>query len=220
MLRKARLGRQEGEWTKDQVIAGLLKFYEEHGRFPKVEECDSYAYLPSGRSIQRSFGGLLKLRQELGIAENYHQGAYRTDLSRMINERGRRSEEAIGEYLVGLFGEVAVHRESPVPGTKERLDFIVYHRDGKFGIDVFYPANLRNLQKIINIKEKKYRSFYDKLFFVSLNPAVVQEAIDGIISHKKNLLQKSNFVVTEVEFKKQLRFFKPLFFSMSQEGGR
>jgi hypothetical protein len=85
MLRRKRSGRQDGEWTKDQVIAGLLKFYEIHNRFPKASEIDTYEYLPTARSIQRNFNGILALKTELGIKDIYHAGPYRSQIAKDIN---------------------------------------------------------------------------------------------------------------------------------------
>ncbi len=185
MLRKSKLGRQDGEWTKDQVIAGLLKFYEEFGRFPKASEINAYPYLPTARSIQRNFGGIQTLKDELGIKEDYHKGKYRSELMVQVNDRGREIEEKLGSTLVRRFSEICVHREFPLTGGRQRLDFVVYSKEGRFGIDVFFAESRHSLQTNIQIKQSRYDAFSDQLLLVCGNEDICQDAIDQILSNKR-----------------------------------
>ncbi|MCA9342635.1 hypothetical protein KC950_01320 [Candidatus Saccharibacteria bacterium] len=61
--RKAGLG--QNSWTKDELRAGFEKFKNINGRYPTSHEIDSFPYLPSARSIQRTFGGLVEIRQQV-----------------------------------------------------------------------------------------------------------------------------------------------------------
>jgi hypothetical protein len=44
-------------WTKENLIDGFKKFFDEHQRYPIAEEIDDSEYLPSSRQIQRASGG-------------------------------------------------------------------------------------------------------------------------------------------------------------------
>lgn len=203
-LRKAFYGRQLA-WTKDEIIAGVLAFMEKEGRFPKAHEFDSFEHLPSSRSIQRVYGGLRKLKIDLGITDIYDSGEYRSKICLEINKRGRADEDRIGRLLEANFGEVCVHRESLVGKTlKQRLDYVVYYRGGKFGVDVFYAASLQNLANIMIIKGKKYRDFDQRLYLVQTNPLLAPAEIATLISRKDVPLQSNVCVISEMDFQKAI----------------
>lgn len=183
-IRKASSGRQK-KWIKDQVLAGLLRFYEDFGRFPMIRECDNYKYLPSGRSIQRNFGGLIELRKELGIKEEYHCGENRKRLCTIINKRGSEREDKLYRQLIDIFGDVCVHREKSAPGCKERLDFVIYYRGGRIGVDVFFARDRYNLKTIIQMKNNKYKTFEENLYFVCSNPDITDVDIERVVANKK-----------------------------------
>ncbi|MEK7183274.1 MAG: hypothetical protein AAB776_01425 [Patescibacteria group bacterium] len=182
-LRRSAGGRQSA-WTLEEVQAGLSYFKSEHGRFPKVSEFDQCEYLPSGRSIQRSFGGWNALRLKLGIEELYASGEYRSNIAHRINKRAQIIEDDIHAELIKMFGEIAVHREKPVPGCKERLDFVIYAKDSIIGVDVFWAETIQNLRSIINIKQKKYTGLEHPVVFVCVNDLLTSAMIDSVISAK------------------------------------
>lgn len=197
-IRKSALGRQKA-WTRDEIIEGVVAFFDREGRFPKAFEFDRFPYLPSSRSIQRNFGGLKQLKQQLGINDEYHRGKYRSEICRQINKRGRTDEDRIFKNLVEKFGEICVHREKMVSEdtAKERLDFVVYHRMGRIGIDSFYAASIQNLANTLVTKCKKYRDFHDPLYLVLTNEAFSQEQIDLLVSRKDNQPATNVSVITE-----------------------
>ena len=51
-------------WTKENILNGLRKFFDDTGRYPTATEIDQNEYLPSSRQIQRAFGGLRNLRKD------------------------------------------------------------------------------------------------------------------------------------------------------------
>ena len=53
-------------WTTEKIKEGFDRFIKENGRLPKSIEIDELEYLPSRKLIERNFGGLEKLRGELG----------------------------------------------------------------------------------------------------------------------------------------------------------
>jgi hypothetical protein len=153
-LRKTRPGFQE-VWSKDEILAGLHYFYELHTAFPTAHEIDAFEYLPSSRSIQRSYGGLVKLRSELLPKEiaNYTKGSQRSAKAKRANADGRLYEAQFFEYLTGHFKEIAVHEHKLIRPGDVNCDFFVYLNETKgIVIDIFYAASILNFINIINIK--------------------------------------------------------------------
>lgn len=208
--RKATLGKQMA-WTKEEVDVGVRRFMEEHGgRFPMSTEFDEYDYLPSCRSIQRSFGGLIALKNTLGISyPNYHQGIRRQELAHKVGIRGIQIEDQLGLALVARFGEFAVHFQSRMAGCRERLDFIVYYDGGKFGVDIFYAENRASLTGSIVIKQHKYKIFNSKLYFVCDGKFSKQELLE-LLSTKKHPLLPNIELIGEEEFLEILKMYQPL----------
>ena len=58
---------KQSKWTIKQIKAGLELYKELNGNYPSSHEIDTFEYLPSSRSIQRSLGGLEKVREALGF---------------------------------------------------------------------------------------------------------------------------------------------------------
>src|SRR5437870_8408763 len=80
-------------WTKENLLSGLNKFYSEFGRYPTALEIDTYEYLPTSRHIQRAFGGLVRLRSELGLEiADYTKGQTRSAMATLIGQRGNKLE--------------------------------------------------------------------------------------------------------------------------------
>ncbi|MES2971937.1 MAG: hypothetical protein V4702_06475 [Patescibacteria group bacterium] len=50
--------RPKGIWTIEEIKAGFEAFVKDYGRYPTALEIDAYEFLPSSRSLQRSYGGL------------------------------------------------------------------------------------------------------------------------------------------------------------------
>jgi hypothetical protein len=173
-------------WTKDKIKEGFEKFFKENGRLPTALEIDKLDYLPSSRQIQRSFGGLEKLRADLGY-ENTHfgKGFHRSQIATKSNIRGRDSEIKLERVLKDKFGEVFVHTEKIFDDSKNRADFYIYSPDFNFGIDIFYTENIHGLQGNINIKINKYKNFKDKLYFVVGNNLFKQSELDKYNSLKR-----------------------------------
>ena len=68
-------------WTLEKIREGFERFRVEHGRLPIAPEIDKLDYLPSSRQIQRKFGGLEKLRADLGYEDtHFGRGTYRSEI--------------------------------------------------------------------------------------------------------------------------------------------
>jgi hypothetical protein len=200
-LRRQKHGRQV-PWTLLQLKTGLEHFYKEHGRYPTATEVDAYPYLPSARSIERRFGGLIELRKELGLAENYdfRTGEHSTRRAKLINDRAHKVEHLVYEYLVQRFGKELVHREYFFTDDhRTRADFFVYDTKKGFCVDVFYPASRRNLTGCLNIKLAKYAGTKHLLdypiIFLQMNEEITQKVLDELIKRKTKGLTAGQYLM-------------------------
>ena len=203
-LRKqsSRSGKGTG-WTYEQIEAGMRHFYAKNGHHPTAHEIDDYPYLPSSRSIERAFGGLVALRKRMGLTEDeldLRAGSHSTRRAYSINERAHKVEATVYEHLVKLFGRELVHREYFFPDDRRtRADFFVYDAHGGFCVDVFYPKDLRNLTGCVNSKRVKYCDavmLQYPVILLQMNKAVEQPELDRMVSKKKKPLPKNTSLMT------------------------
>ncbi|MBI4158064.1 MAG: hypothetical protein HY505_00350 [Candidatus Yanofskybacteria bacterium] len=199
------------KWTLEKIKYGLDEFHKTNNRYPSALEVDEYPLLPSSRQIQRKYRGLTELRKSLGFPDedlDYTKGKVRSDLAKVIGERGKSFEKEIYALLVNKFGEIFVHQQKPFNNYKSRADFFIYAKDHKFGIDVFYPKDLHSFVCCVNIKEKTYMNPDFEMIFLSINPDINQSLINKFISRRKN--NTSHKVMDFEEFKKHINTITPL----------
>jgi hypothetical protein len=188
-------------WTHDELRDGMEEFYKEHGRYPTGPEVDKYSYLPSARSIERSFGGLIALRDALKLTgqNDFRTGAYSAERAHTIGDRANKTEQIVYEFLTEKFGKELVHREYFfADDARTRADFFVYDASGNFCVDVFYPSNYRNLTGCLNSKLQKYtaeRLGNYPVIFLQMNPDISQKEVDLLIQRKQNGLSKGSHLM-------------------------
>lgn len=199
-LRKQKSGKQI-PWTIEEIGAGLQHFNETHGHYPTAPEIDKYEYLPSARSIERSFGGVVAVRTKLGLGgqTDFRSGKHSADRSVMIAKRARKTEQAVHTYLCERFGSQFVHREYFFSDDKRsRADFFIFDKENGFCVDVFYPSNRRNLIGCLNSKLDKYleRSMREyPVIFLQMNEDIGQEVLDQVILKKSKKLLKGQYLM-------------------------
>jgi hypothetical protein len=203
-LRKATSGSQL-LWSKEQLLAGLLHYEKLYGRFPTSHEIDAFEYLPSARSIQRSYGGLVKLRQELlpdSIA-NYTIGEHRSRRASETYANGRDYERLFYEYLITEFEEVAIHEHKVIRPGNVNSDFYIYLSENTgVVIDIFYAESMINLVNVVNIKLKRYSLIEAETYLVVVgNPNIDHEGLSVKMTSKRVPLSAHIFVQTEHFFK-------------------
>jgi hypothetical protein len=203
-LRTAKNGNQVG-WSKDEILAGLEYYKEQYGRFPTAHEIDAFPYLPSSRSIQRSFGGLELLRRELlpNDITNYTKGAYRSAAAKKMYTNGRDLEKEFYLYLIKYFEEIAIHEHKVIRPGQVNCDFFVYLTQS-YGIviDIFYADSIVNFINIINIKLKRYILIEPETYLVVVgNDNITQELIDEKIINRRTALPSHIKIVSEKNFK-------------------
>jgi hypothetical protein len=201
-------------WSKENLLDGFIKFFDENGRYPTAPEIDLYEFLPSSRQIQRMFGGLKNLRKDLGLEIcDYSKGANRSKIAFEGNKRGGDGERDMEQLLTSHFGEYFVHAEKTLykyikptanlrKDSKCRVDFLVYAKNLTFAVDVFYTSTLRNLTGNINAKSKKYNEILLDIYLVNLNEdgKISAESIKKYLNNKVNKLNPNNNVMNKSEF--------------------
>lgn len=205
-LRTQRPGGQK-PWKLEELKAGLENFYAKNNRYPTAPEVDAHPYLPSARSIERSFGGLVELRKALGLdtQTDFREGAHSSARATKINARAHHVEQEVYEFLKERFGKQFVHREYFFFDDKRtRADFFVYDTSRGFCVDVFYPSDRRNLIGCLNSKLAKYQGPQMNQYpviFLQMNKELNQELLDSVISNKKKKLLAGHYLYSWDSFK-------------------
>lgn len=199
-------------WTYEKIRDGFAKFYTERGRYPNIFEIDTYPFLPSSKQLQRRFGGVRQLREKLGLEViDFTRGQIRSDMAAYVGKRALDSEKQIRKILLNHFGEVFVHEQKPLNSDgRSRLDFFIYAKNRKFGIDVFFVTDRHSLVGCINIKEQAYRNANFDIILLQTNPEIPQQRIDDFVRSKKNKLNPHLRVLNLGEFMKFMKTIEPL----------
>lgn len=203
-LRRNKLGNQP-EWSKAELLAGLQYFFRQYGRFPTAHEIDAFDFLPSSRSIQRTHGGLVNLRNELlpGHITNYTQGEYRSQKAKETYAQGRDFERDFYSYLVTVFQPIAVHEHKVIRPGNVNCDFYIYQTLGHgIIIDIFYAKSLVNLINIVNIKLKRYTLVDEPTYLVVVgNDSISQVSIDHKTENRRIALPSHVVVCCDEYFR-------------------
>lgn len=205
-LRAQKSGSQK-PWKIEELKAGLENFYEKHGRYPTAPEVDTHPFLPSARSIERRFGGLVEIRKILGLdtQADFRAGAHSSKRAYMINTRAHQNEQEVYTFLIERFGKHFVHREYFFLDDKRtRADFFVYDKMGEFCVDVFYPKDRRNLTGCLNSKLMKYigsQMNQYPVIFLQMNNELPQPVLDLLVEHKEKKLLAGHLLLSWDSFR-------------------
>ncbi|RJQ37598.1 hypothetical protein C4552_00340 [Candidatus Parcubacteria bacterium] len=202
----------EIQWDDNRIREGFVRFFSEFGRYPTVLDIDSYDYLPSSKQLQRKYGGVKKLRELLGLdITDFTSGEVRSQMVSRIGKRALKVENDVRNKLIAHFGEFFVHEQRPHKlDSRSRLDFFVYHRDGEFGVDVFYAENRHSFVGCINQKERMYRDTKIEVFLVYESEKVGPDDVDEFLMHKKHRLAAQLKITDSINFHKAIQEYHPL----------
>jgi len=203
--------KDKDKWSLANIKDGLLYFYEINNRYPSSVEIDKFEYLPSSRSIQRTFGGLVNMRKELGLerSHNYTKGAKRSKMAKEADNRARIYEKEFYDFLVSKIPEVRVHEHKIIRPGETASDFFIYTNEtsGIF-LDLFYAKDITSLAGIVNIKTNKCLNVNCPVYFILMgNDQISQREIDEKMLNKKILLPRHIKVITEGYFKQNFSLF-------------
>jgi hypothetical protein len=214
-LRPQKKGNQK-PWSKEELKAGLEHFYVQYKHYPSAPEIDGYSYLPSARTIERSFGGVVKIRKLLRLngQHDLRTGVHSSERALKIKKRSHTIEHEVYEFLIKIFGKEFVHREYFFLDDKRtRADFFVYDEGNGFCVDVFYPSDKRNLLGCLNSKLAKYNCIYMQQYpviFLQMNKDIDQGSLNKILKNKINKLSKHQELMSWETFESFCRKRKPL----------
>lgn len=203
-------------WTIEKIAEGFQKFHDEHGRYPTAQEVDTYAHLPSSKQIQRNFGGLVAIREQLKLKgpTDFTKGSYSSTRAKEVGLRAHRTERTVYDMLVEHFGVQFVHREYFfVDDRRTRTDFYIHSKNGNFCVDVFFPKDKRNLTGCLNSKMRTYShaSMLEyPVIFVMMNEMITEEDVKKILAQKIKKLKKEQHVMTFGELQKYCKTKIPL----------
>lgn len=221
-LRAQKSGSQK-PWKIEELKAGLENFYTKNGRYPTAPEVDAHPYLPSARTIERRFGGLVDLRKVLNLdtQTDFREGLHSSERAHKINTRAHQNEQEVYEFLKEKFGRKFVHREYFFLDDKRtRADFFVYDKMGEFCVDVFYPSDRRNLIGCLNSKLAKYHGpqmTQYPVIFLQMNGELDQSDLDSLVENKEKKLLVGHLLLSWNSFKEFCNKRAPL--DIQKEGG-
>jgi hypothetical protein len=169
-------------WTIELIRSGIELFISTHSRMPTARDFDAVDYLPTARQIQRNFGGLPGLREELGYGKlDFTKGELRKKISRQVSSDGILAEEYLEPLLITKFGEPFVHTQKRyAKGSKHRYDFFIYARQYSFGVDVFHTGRPDYIGNNVRHKIEKYRQALEvPTIFVVIGNELDEEIIQN-----------------------------------------
>jgi hypothetical protein len=189
------------------------RFHEECGRYPTAQEFDSCSYLPSSRTIQRKFGGLIKLRQDLGLEViDYTKGKPRSIKAKESIEKNKKNESLVYEELLKYFSEPFIHQQKTYY-LNTRSDFYIYNKTNNFHVDVLETSTFHNFVGIINIKNSKYRNTKEKVYYVLISKDADSLIKEFNLKRKKYMDTNPIFnhieVLTLDQFKSKVKEYVP-----------
>ncbi len=192
-------------WSIENIKDGLEYFKDLYGHYPTSREVDTFDYLPSARSIQRTYGGLVQVRKQLGLSGHvdHREGAVRSEKAREADSRAREYEKEFFHFLISKVSETRVHEHKVIRPGQTSCDFFIYTADTKgVVLDLFYAADIFNVSGVVNIKYKKYVDVeFPVLFIVMGNDSITQASIDRMVDNKKIPLPSFMKVITERNFR-------------------
>lgn len=216
MVKPSGISKWRVSWSLENVLEGFKEFDKIYGHYPNQEEIDECQFLPSIKTIERKFGGIINIRSLLGLPEiGLSRGQNRSKIAAKIGARGFELEESTYRLLVEKFHEPFVHKESRITINNERrsvrVDFLVFHKKGKFAVDVFYPKEGRkSLANNVAVKYRVYKNFPFKVYVVVGNPIFNEDQL--IVNHGAAIKDRNKNVVlvTLKSFVSEISELQPL----------
>jgi len=194
-----------GKWPIEAIRTGMEKYKEIYSHYPHTLDFDKVDFLPSSKLIQRNFGGIVKLKELLGLDcdKDGTKGEYRSNIARRTWNDAVGYEQQFYEFLISKKPEISVHEHKILRPGNICCDFFVYTSDREgFAIDIFYAQDLFSLSRIVYLKNKRYNKLNFPVYFVLVgNDLIKQNDIDMLINNRKNPIGSNIKVLTECSFK-------------------
>lgn len=189
---------------------------ELNGRYPTCVDIDNDFSLVTTKTIQRRFGGVTKLRKELGYTvTDYTMGEVRSAVASQAISESVISERKLSCFLYEYFGKrpnVCLW-ETYTERSNFKSDFGVYYKDGgHFFVDIFYARSLQSVKGCILAKMKKIEASETKevVYLVCSNENITQGQLEAVRRGKKKDVPTNVVFITLGEFKKEIEKYRPL----------
>lgn len=190
----------KSKWILENLRDGFQYFYETYGRYPISMETDSFKYLPSRKTIERSFGGMVKLRGILNLNTplDFTKGETRSKVAGDAFKRAQNYEKDFFYKLISKIPEIRIHEHKIIRPGDTASDFFIYtSKDWGIMIDLFYAKDLHSLAGIIRIKSAKCLNVKYPIYFVLVdNKDIGQNKLDKLNENRKIKLQNNIKIVT------------------------
>ena len=196
----------KGLWTKEQIRLGFLEFVKEFGRYPTAVDIDRYEYLPSSRSLQRTYGGLVAVRQEFfpGEIDNFTRGEYRSKVASNTFKRAQVDEARFYDKLCTYLEPISVHEHKVIRPGGVTCDFFLYENDTDgVCIDIFYASDISSFAGVVNYKVRHYSKLNCRVVLVIVNAALTESVVKALVDNKKNEVPEHISIYTESYFWKE-----------------
>lgn len=198
--------------SKENILSFMRWFNEQNGYYPTREEFQKCPQRPCAvRTIERSFGGLVKIREELGVDNPDHRtGNIRSVSASNSMKQSIDSENEFYKYLVEKYEKLNVHRWQPyLDRVNKRSDYGIYHKNGEhYFIDIFWASTCITAIGCINIKLRKIpKETVEPVYLVCTNSEIDILYLYKKLKNKKNKIPKNIIVLGIDDFKKMAENF-------------
>jgi len=174
-------------------------FNIKNGRYPTALEIKAPDFSFSTKTIQRTFGSLKELRTLLDLdIIDYTTGSFRSKKAAHSTKNAFKEQSELYKKLLPIFGKYYIHRESVYGDTgRQRSDFLIYHAQGNFYIDIFYASDTVSMSGCINAKLRKYDPslIWGEIILVNTNPEL-DSHIPTLLANKKNPIPNNITLLT------------------------
>lgn len=117
------------------------------------------------------------------------------------------------DHLTKRFGEMFIHFQHAQRLTNYRInvDFLVFHKQGRFAVDVFYPkADKAHYINNIGAKFRTYKDFPYLVYLVITNPNITTNQIREYLKTTITESRSDMKLVTKKDFLTELDKYQPL----------
>ena len=171
-------------WSLEALVDGMRYFIDLYRHFPSLHEADTFEYLPSERTIRRSFGTMNLLKS---LCEAFEA----TDAQR----------EETYDILIKAASPMRVHERCVLRPQRVACDFLIYEEDGTPAViaDVLHVEDADELRKAIAVKRRLYRGIELPVLLIVASKRIDPQALDAFAGSER---RKSRFrLVHALRFK-------------------
>jgi len=191
---------------KQKIINFINDFKKEEGHYPSVTEFNESPFSPcSTKTIQRHYGGFIKIKKEMGI-EDYD---LRKKVASYHSAQHYDTNTDLNNFLFSKF-KVIINEEHN-ENTRNKSKYGIYSQNYHFFIENFFTTSINNTMNCINQRIKKIKdSTKEDVYLVLMNEELDKKTIYKNIKFKKNPIPSNIKFMFMSEFIKYCETLKPV----------